>query len=121
MLFRSPSVSLSVRILAPSLPRLLFTRPRTPQSPSSVSSFTASLCGTRAVRSTFSGKTSAFSPSLFLGVAHAVLESRNDLAINGFGIFTSCAGAKVAWFIDPMGAMIISSLSPFLLHLLAAR
>lgn len=31
-----------------------------------------------------------------------------DLLINGFGIFTNAAGAKIAWFIDPMGAIIIS-------------
>ena len=31
-----------------------------------------------------------------------------DLLVNGFGIFTNAAGAKIAWWIDPMGAMIIS-------------
>ena len=31
-----------------------------------------------------------------------------DLLINGFGIFTNAAGAKIAWFIDPLGAIIIS-------------
>ncbi|GAA5822040.1 hypothetical protein JCM5353_006209 [Sporobolomyces roseus] len=35
-------------------------------------------------------------------------DHRNDLFINGFGLFTACAGAKIAWFIDPMGALIIS-------------
>lgn len=27
---------------------------------------------------------------------------------NGFGILTNAGGAKLAWFIDPMGAMIIA-------------
>lgn len=31
-----------------------------------------------------------------------------DLFINGFGIFTNAAGAKIAWFIDPLGAILIS-------------
>ncbi|GAA5877806.1 hypothetical protein JCM8547_002689 [Rhodosporidiobolus lusitaniae] len=35
-------------------------------------------------------------------------DHRNDLFINGFGLFTSAAGAKIAWWIDPTGAMIIS-------------
>ncbi|KAK0444064.1 CDF-like metal transporter [Armillaria borealis] len=35
-------------------------------------------------------------------------DHRNDLLINGFGIFTSSAGAKLRWWIDPMGAIIIS-------------
>jgi len=35
-------------------------------------------------------------------------DHRNDLLVNGFGIFTNAAGAKVAWWIDPAGAMIIS-------------
>jgi len=35
-------------------------------------------------------------------------DHRNDLLINGFGIFTNAAGAKIAWFIDPLGAIIIS-------------
>lgn len=35
-------------------------------------------------------------------------DHRNDLLVNGFGIFTNAAGAKVAWFIDPLGAIIIS-------------
>ncbi|BGP52141.1 hypothetical protein JCM10450v2_008112 [Rhodotorula kratochvilovae] len=35
-------------------------------------------------------------------------DHRNDLFINGFGLFTSAAGAKIAWWIDPLGAMIIS-------------
>lgn len=36
-------------------------------------------------------------------------DHRNDLLINGFGIFTSAAGAKIKWWIDPMGAIIISA------------
>ncbi|ORY56818.1 CDF manganese transporter [Leucosporidium creatinivorum] len=35
-------------------------------------------------------------------------DHRNDLFINGFGIFTSAAGAKVAWWIDPSGALFLS-------------
>ncbi|KAL0576419.1 hypothetical protein V5O48_005555 [Marasmius crinis-equi] len=35
-------------------------------------------------------------------------DHRNDLLINGFGIFTSSAGAKIRWWIDPMGAIILS-------------
>ncbi|CBQ68426.1 conserved hypothetical protein [Sporisorium reilianum SRZ2] len=35
-------------------------------------------------------------------------DHRNDLFINGFGIFTSAAGATIAGWIDPAGALIIS-------------
>lgn len=35
-------------------------------------------------------------------------DHRNDLLINGFGILTSVGGSKLAWWIDPMGAIIIS-------------
>lgn len=35
-------------------------------------------------------------------------DHRNDLFINGFGLFTSTAGVKVVWFLDPLGALIIS-------------
>lgn len=35
-------------------------------------------------------------------------DHRNDLLINGFGILTSVGGAKLVWWIDPMGAIIIS-------------
>lgn len=35
-------------------------------------------------------------------------DHRNDLLVNGFGILTSVGGAKLAWWIDPMGAIIIS-------------
>ncbi|CAD6957765.1 unnamed protein product [Tilletia caries] len=35
-------------------------------------------------------------------------DHRNDLFINGFGIFTSAAGAKFAWWLDPLGAILIS-------------
>ncbi|KIK54969.1 hypothetical protein GYMLUDRAFT_231377 [Collybiopsis luxurians FD-317 M1] len=37
-------------------------------------------------------------------------DHRNDLFINGLGILTSSAGAKLRWWIDPMGAIIISIL-----------
>ncbi|KAK4699608.1 hypothetical protein P7C70_g6654, partial [Phenoliferia sp. Uapishka_3] len=33
--------------------------------------------------------------------------SRNDLFINGFGLFTSTAGVKIKWFIDPLGALMV--------------
>ncbi|KAL3424740.1 cation efflux family protein [Phlyctema vagabunda] len=37
-------------------------------------------------------------------------DHRNDLFINGFGILTSVGGSKLAWWIDPMGAIILSIL-----------
>jgi cation diffusion facilitator family transporter len=36
------------------------------------------------------------------------IDCRNDLFINGLGIFTSAAGAKIVWWLDPAGAMVIS-------------
>ncbi|KAJ8113867.1 hypothetical protein OPT61_g4106 [Boeremia exigua] len=41
-------------------------------------------------------------------------DHRNDLFINGFGVLTSVGGAKLKWWIDPMGAMILSVLIIFL-------
>lgn len=41
-------------------------------------------------------------------------DHRNDLFINGFGILTSVGGAKLVWWIDPMGALILSFLIIFL-------
>lgn len=35
-------------------------------------------------------------------------DHRNDLFINGFGILTSVGGSKLRWWIDPMGATILS-------------
>lgn len=35
-------------------------------------------------------------------------DHRNDLFINGFGILTSVGGAKLAWWIDPTGAIVLS-------------
>ncbi|ORY33456.1 hypothetical protein BCR39DRAFT_520196 [Naematelia encephala] len=35
-------------------------------------------------------------------------DHRNDLFTNGFGILTSAGGSKLAWWLDPMGAMIIA-------------
>ncbi|WRT70197.1 uncharacterized protein IL334_007191 [Kwoniella shivajii] len=35
-------------------------------------------------------------------------DHRNDLLTNGFGILTASGGAKLAWWIDPMGATIIA-------------
>ncbi|CAM1510254.1 Fc.00g005890.m01.CDS01 [Cosmosporella sp. VM-42] len=37
-------------------------------------------------------------------------DHRNDLLINGFGILTSVGGAKLLWWIDPMGAILLSIL-----------
>lgn len=36
------------------------------------------------------------------------IDHRNDLGINGLGILTSALGSKVVWWLDPVGAMIIS-------------
>ncbi|KAJ7043928.1 cation efflux family-domain-containing protein [Mycena alexandri] len=36
-------------------------------------------------------------------------DHRNDLFVNGFGILTNAAGAKLRWYIDPLGALIISA------------
>lgn len=41
-------------------------------------------------------------------------DHRNDLAINGFGILTSVGGSKLRWWLDPMGAIILSVLISFL-------
>lgn len=41
-------------------------------------------------------------------------DHRNDLFINGFGVLTSVGGAKLKWWIDPMGALILSVLIIFL-------
>ncbi|KAF2276791.1 cation diffusion facilitator 1 [Westerdykella ornata] len=41
-------------------------------------------------------------------------DHRNDLFINGFGILTSVGGAKLKWWIDPMGAIVLSVLIIFL-------
>lgn len=37
-------------------------------------------------------------------------DHRNDLIINGFGILTSVGGSKLKWWIDPMGAVLLSVL-----------
>ncbi|GIK04723.1 hypothetical protein Aspvir_008817 [Aspergillus viridinutans] len=37
-------------------------------------------------------------------------DHRNDLLINGFGILTSVGGSKLRWWIDPMGAILLSVL-----------
>lgn len=37
-------------------------------------------------------------------------DHRNDLFVNGFGILTSVGGSKLRWWIDPMGAIILSVL-----------
>ncbi|KAK5995853.1 Metal tolerance protein 3 [Cladobotryum mycophilum] len=37
-------------------------------------------------------------------------DHRNDLLVNGFGILTSVGGAKLEWWIDPMGAILLSLL-----------
>ena len=37
-------------------------------------------------------------------------DHRNDLFINGFGILTSLGGSKLRWWIDPLGAIVLSTL-----------
>lgn len=37
-------------------------------------------------------------------------DHRNDLFINGFGLLTSIGGSKLKWWIDPMGAILLSCL-----------
>ena len=41
-------------------------------------------------------------------------DHRNDLLINGFGLLTSIGGSKLKWFVDPMGAIILSVTISFL-------
>jgi divalent metal cation (Fe/Co/Zn/Cd) transporter len=41
-------------------------------------------------------------------------DHRNDLIINGFGLLTSVLGSFVRWWIDPIGAILLSSLIIFL-------
>jgi divalent metal cation (Fe/Co/Zn/Cd) transporter len=41
-------------------------------------------------------------------------DHRNDLSINGFGVLTSVGGSKLVWWLDPMGAMILSFMIIFL-------
>ena len=41
-------------------------------------------------------------------------DHRNDLFINGFGLMTSVLGSKLRWWLDPMGAIILSVLISFL-------
>jgi len=36
-------------------------------------------------------------------------DHRNDLFVNGFGVLTASAGAKLRWWIDPLGALLISA------------
>ena len=41
-------------------------------------------------------------------------DHRNDLFINGFGVLTSVGGSKLIWWLDAMGAIILSTLIIFL-------
>jgi cation diffusion facilitator family transporter len=41
-------------------------------------------------------------------------DHRNDLLVNGFGILTSVGGAKLLWWIDPVGAILLSLLISFI-------
>ena len=41
-------------------------------------------------------------------------DHRNDLFINGFGLLTSIGGSKLKWYIDPIGAILLSVLISFL-------
>ena len=36
-------------------------------------------------------------------------DHRNDLFINGFGILTSLGGSKLVWWVDPLGAIVLSA------------
>ncbi|OLN97485.1 Metal tolerance protein 3 [Colletotrichum chlorophyti] len=35
-------------------------------------------------------------------------DHRNDLLVNGFGILTSVGGSRLKWYIDPIGAVVLS-------------
>lgn len=48
-------------------------------------------------------------------------DHRNDLFINGLGIITSALGAKIKWWIDPAGAMLISCIIIVVWSLTAAE
>lgn len=41
-------------------------------------------------------------------------DHRNDLFVNGFGILTSVGGSKLIWWVDPMGAIILSAVISWL-------
>lgn len=41
-------------------------------------------------------------------------DHRNDIFINGFGLLTSIGGSTLSWWIDPMGAIILSCLISYL-------
>jgi divalent metal cation (Fe/Co/Zn/Cd) transporter len=41
-------------------------------------------------------------------------DHRNDLFINGVGLMTSVLGSKIRWWIDPLGAIVLSVLIGFL-------
>ncbi len=41
-------------------------------------------------------------------------DHRNDLFINGFGLLTSIGGSILTWWIDPLGAIILSCLISYL-------
>ncbi|MCJ1274602.1 hypothetical protein MMC21_002399 [Puttea exsequens] len=41
-------------------------------------------------------------------------DHRNDLFINGFGLLTSVGGSRLRWWIDPMGAIMLSCLISYL-------
>ena len=41
-------------------------------------------------------------------------DHRNDLFINGFGLLTSIGGSKLKWYIDPIGAILLSVLISYL-------
>lgn len=37
-------------------------------------------------------------------------DHRNDILVNGFGLLTAIGGSKLKWYIDPLGAIILSVL-----------
>jgi divalent metal cation (Fe/Co/Zn/Cd) transporter len=38
------------------------------------------------------------------------IDHRNDIVVNAFGLTMSIVGSRVAWFVDPIGAILIGFL-----------
>jgi divalent metal cation (Fe/Co/Zn/Cd) transporter len=38
------------------------------------------------------------------------IDHRNDIVVNAFGLAMSIVGSRVAWFVDPIGAILIGLL-----------
>jgi len=41
------------------------------------------------------------------------IDHRNDIVVNAFGLAMSIVGSRVAWFVDPIGAILIGFLILF--------